>query len=69
MSREKIENDKKFSVSIEKEMKKVIKILNVSFRIKFIDSAKFMTNWLSKLANNLVEEIHKITCKDCNCFF
>ena len=44
MSREKIENDKKFSVSIEKEMKKVIKILNVSFRIKFIDSAKFMTN-------------------------
>ena len=69
MSRENIEKDKKFSVSIEKEMKNVIKILNVSFRIKFIDSAKFMTNWLSKLANNLVEEIHKITCKDCNCFF
>ena len=44
MSRENIEKDKKFSVSIEKEMKNVIKILNVSFRIKFIDSAKFMTN-------------------------
>ena len=44
MSGENIEKDKKFSVSIEKEMKNVIKILNVSFRIKFIDSAKFMTN-------------------------
>ena len=44
MSRENIEKDKKFSVSIEKEMENVIKILNVSFRIKFIDSAKFMTN-------------------------
>ena len=44
MSRENIEKDKTFSVSIEKEMKNVIKILNVSFRIKFIDSAKFMTN-------------------------
>ena len=44
MSRENIKNDKNFSVLIEKEMKKVIKILNVSFRIKFIDSAKFMTN-------------------------
>ena len=44
MSRENIENDKKFSVSIEKEMKRVIKILNFSFRTKFIDSSKFMTN-------------------------
>ena len=34
MSRENIENDKKFSVSIEKEMKKVIKIFECFFQNK-----------------------------------
>ena len=34
----------------------------------FIDSARFMTNSLSNLANNLTEGIQKIKCKDCDCF-
>ena len=40
----------------------------ISFKIKLFDSTRFMTSLLSNLANNLAEGIHKIKCKDCNCF-
>ena len=33
-----------------------------------IDSARFMTNLLSNLVDYLTEGIHKIECKDCDCF-
>ena len=41
--------------------------------MKFISSAKFnsarfMESLLSNIVDNLVEGIHKIKCKDCNCF-
>ena len=55
-----------------------------SYRLKFIDSTRFMASLLSNLINNLAEEIHKIKCKnehgnkqckrceikykDCDCF-
>ena len=36
--------------------------------MKFIDCARFMATSLSNLADNLTEGIHKIKCKDCDCF-
>ena len=35
---------------------------------KIYDSARFMASSLSNLADNLTEKIHKINCKDCDCF-
>ena len=40
----------------------------ISYKIKFIDSAKFMASSLSNLVDNLLKGIHKIKCKDCSCF-
>ena len=62
-----------FSVPIEKEVTKINKegngnIITISYKVKFIGSAKFMAISLSSLADNLVEEIHKIKCKTCDCF-
>ena len=39
-----------------------------SYKIKFIDSMRFMVTSLSKLVDSLTEEIHKMKCKDCGCF-
>ena len=39
-----------------------------SCKIKFIDSARSMASSLSDLVDNLAEGIHKIKCKECNCF-
>ena len=51
-------------------MKKVYETVEIiSYKIKFIDSMRFMVTSLSKLVGNLTEEIHKIKCKDCDCFF
>ena len=56
----------------------------MTYRLQFIDRARFMSSLLSNLVNNLSEEIHKIKCKyghddkkretcrikykDCECF-
>ena len=71
------ENTKKlktFSVPIEKKVTKIDKdyngsIVTISYKMKFIDSAKFMASSLSNLVDNLAEGIHKIKYKDCDCFF
>ena len=34
----------------------------------FIDSARFMASSLSNLVYNVAEGVHKIQCKDCDCF-
>ena len=38
------------------------------YKIKFIDSARFMETSLSNLSDNLTKEIHKIKCKNCASF-
>ena len=43
-------------------------VVTISYRIKFIDSARFMSRSLSNLVDNLAEGICKIKCKDCDCF-
>ena len=62
-----------FSVQIEEEIRKVDKddnedIITISYKIKFIDSARFTASSLSNLVDNLTEGIHKLKCKDCDCF-
>ena len=62
---ENTEKHKTFSVRIENKIKKVDKdgngdIPTVSYKINFIDSARFMVSSLSNLIDNLAEEIHKI---------
>ena len=60
------EKYKTFSVPIEKEVTKIDKDSNESvatrsYKIKFINSARFMASLLSNLVDNLAERIHK--CK------
>ena len=64
---------KTFSVPIEKEVTKIDKdgsesIVTISYKIKFIDSVRFIVSSLSNLVNNLTERIYKIKFKDCDSF-
>ena len=54
-----------FSVPIKKEITKKDKIIKISYKIKFIDSYRFMSTSLSKLIDNLSEGLHIDKCKYC----
>ena len=59
-----------FSLPIKKKITKKDKdgndkITKISYKIKFIDSFRFMSNLLSNLADNLSEELHSDKCTDC----
>ena len=61
------ETYKSFSVPIKREVINIDKdgnksVETMSYKIKFIDSSRFMVTSLSKLVNNLTEGIHKIKC-------
>ena len=43
-------------------------VATISYKIKFIDSARFMASSVWNLVHSLVEGIHKIKCKDGHCF-
>ena len=43
-------------------------VVTITYKIKFIDSARFMATSLSNLVNNLTEEIHKIKRKNYDYF-
>ena len=67
---ESTEKYKTFSVPIQKEVTDDgnENVVATSYKIKFIDSARFMTSSFSNLVDNFAEVIHKIKCKDCDCF-
>ena len=67
--KENTEKYKTFSVPKEKEAIKTDEnVVTISSKIKFIESARFMASSLSNLVDNLAEGIHRIKCKDCDCF-
>ena len=64
---------KRFLVPIKKVVTNIDKdgsesVVTISYKIKFIDSARFITRSLSNLVDNLAEAIYKIKCKDGDCF-
>ena len=69
---ENTEKYKTFYVSIKtgaiKNDKDGNESVTISYKIKLIDRARFLANSLSNLVDNLTEGIHKIKCKDCDCF-
>ena len=54
-----------FSVPIKKKIEN--KDLEITYKIEFIDSYRFMSSLLSKLVDNLSEGIHDNKCLDCKC--
>ena len=56
-----------FSVPIKKKIES--KDLEITYKIKFIDSYRFMSSSLSKLVDNLSEGIHNNKCVDCKSNF
>ena len=73
MSSENKEKYKMLPIPIGKEVIKIDKdgnesVASKSYKIKFLDSVRFMATSLSNLADNLTEGTHKIKCKDCDCF-
>ena len=52
-----------FSVPIKKKIEN--KDLEITYKIKFINSYRFMASSLSKLVDNLSEGIHNNKCSDC----
>ena len=52
-----------FSVPLKKKIKN--KNVEITYKIKFIDSFRFMSSSLSKLVDNLFERIHNNKCSDC----
>ena len=69
---ENTEKSRTFSVPVEKEVTNIDRdgnesVVTISYKIKFIDSARFMVTSLSILVDNLTKGINKIKCKYCDC--
>ena len=61
------ENTEKYiTFSVPKKKKIENKDLEITYKIKFIDSYRFMSSLLSNLVDNLSEGIHNNKCLDCN---
>ena len=59
-----------FSVPLKKKITKIDKdgndkIVNISYKIKFIDSFRFMSSSLSSLVSNLSDGLYSNKCTDC----
>ena len=60
-----------YSVSVEKEVTGIDKnweeiTKTISYRLKFINSARFMVSSLTNLVNDSIEIVQKIKGKNCN---
>ena len=42
--------------------------MTISYKTKLIDSERSVATSLSNLVDNLIEGVHKIKYKDCDCF-
>ena len=67
---ENTEKYKTFSIPIKKKIRKSDKddngkIVNISYKIKFTDSFRFMSSSLSSLASNLSGGLYRDKCTDC----
>ena len=67
------EKYKTFSVRLEKAVTKIDKdgtesVVTVSYKIRFIDSARFMATSLSNRVDNLTEDSYKVIYKGWDCF-
>ena len=60
---ENIEKYITFSVPLKKKIEN--KNLEITYKIKFVDSFRFMSSSLSKLVDNLSEGMHNNKCSDC----
>ena len=63
-----VENTEKyitFSVPIKKEIRNKDKIIEITYKIKSIDSYRFMSTSLSRLVDNLSEGLYNNRCVDC----
>ena len=63
VSRENTEKYVTFSVPIKKRIEN--KNMDVTYKIKFVDSFRFMATSLSKLVDNMTESIHNDKCDNC----
>ena len=54
-----------FSAPLKKKNKNKSKIIEITYKIKFIDSYRLMSTSLSKLFDNLSEGIHNNKCLNC----
>ena len=60
-----------YSVSVEKEVTEIDKnweeiTKTISYRLQFINSARFMVSSLTNLVNDSIEIVQKIKGKNCN---
>ena len=46
-----------------------VSVINISYKIRLIDSARFIASLRSNLVHNLTDGIHKNKCKNCDCSF
>ena len=54
-----------FSAPLKKKIDNKNKTLEITYKIKFIDSYRFMSTLLSKLVDNLSERLHNNKCVNC----
>ena len=54
-----------FCTNQKKKKKKIVNGKKITYKIKFVDSIRFMASSISNLAHNLAEGLHKCRCIDC----
>ena len=62
---ENTENYITFSAPLKKEIKNKSKIIEITYKIKFLDSYRFISISLSKLLDKLSEELRNNKCLNC----